>query len=109
MSAMMTLQQATQWMAGARLLGDGALKVLRIHTDTRSVEPGDLFVALKGERYDANAFLSDAQARGAVAVVCHAGLDASRLPAGLPRIEVQTPKPLCRHWPLPGARSLICR
>ncbi|MDE2416361.1 MAG: UDP-N-acetylmuramoyl-tripeptide--D-alanyl-D-alanine ligase [Burkholderiales bacterium] len=89
---MMTLQQATQWMAGARLVGDGALRVLRIHTDTRSVEPGDLFVALKGERYDANAFLSEAQVRGAVAVVCHAGLGTSHLPAGLPRIEVQDTK-----------------
>jgi len=89
MSAMMTLQQATQWMAGARLIGDGAVPVQRIHTDTRTVEPGDLFVALKGERFDANAFLSEAQLRGAVAVICHADLDAVRLPAGLPRIEVQ--------------------
>jgi UDP-N-acetylmuramoyl-tripeptide--D-alanyl-D-alanine ligase len=48
-----------------------------------------LFVALKGERFDANAFLSEAQLRGAVAVVCHADLDAGSLPAGLPRIEVQ--------------------
>jgi UDP-N-acetylmuramoyl-tripeptide--D-alanyl-D-alanine ligase len=92
MSAMMTLQQATQWMAGARLLGDGTLKVLRVHTDTRSVEPGDLFVALKGERYDANEFLAEAQQRGAVAVVCHAGLDTRLQPAGLPRIEVQDTK-----------------
>ena len=89
MSAMMTLQQATQWMSGARLIGDGALPVRRVHTDTRTVEPGDLFVALKGERFDANEFLSEAQLRGAVAVVCHADLDAGQLPAGLPRIEVQ--------------------
>ncbi len=109
MSAMMTLQQATAWMPGARLHGDGSLSVLRVHTDTRTVEPGDLFVALQGERYDANAFLRDAQERGALAVVCHAGLDASSLPDGLARIEVPDTKRPCRRWPRLGARSSRCR
>jgi UDP-N-acetylmuramoyl-tripeptide--D-alanyl-D-alanine ligase len=79
-------------MPGARLHGDDSLSVLRVHTDTRTVEPGDLFVALKGERYDANEFLRDAQQRGAVAVVCHAGLEAASLPEGLARIEVPDTK-----------------
>jgi UDP-N-acetylmuramoyl-tripeptide--D-alanyl-D-alanine ligase len=92
MSAMMTLQQAATGMPGARLHGDGTVSVLRVHTDTRTVEPGDLFVALKGERYDANDFLHDAQQRGAVAVVCHAGLDQGGLPDGLARIEVPDTK-----------------
>jgi UDP-N-acetylmuramoyl-tripeptide--D-alanyl-D-alanine ligase len=30
-----------------------------VHTDSRTVEPGDLFVALKGERFDAHDFLAD--------------------------------------------------
>ena len=92
MSAMMTLQQAAAWLPGAQLHGDGSVSVLRVHTDTRTVEAGDLFVALKGERYDANEFLRDAQQRGAVAVVCHAGLDSACLPEGLARIEVPDTK-----------------
>ena len=92
MSAMMTLHQATQWMPGARLVGENKVVVLRVHTDTRTIEPGDLFVALKGERYDANDFLQEAQQRGAVGVVCHAGLRADLYPAGLPRIEVADTK-----------------
>jgi UDP-N-acetylmuramoyl-tripeptide--D-alanyl-D-alanine ligase len=92
MSAMMTLHQATQWMPGARLVGENKVVVLRVHTDTRTVEPGDLFVALQGERYDANEFLQEAQQRGAVGVVCHAGLRADLYPAGLPRIEVADTK-----------------
>jgi UDP-N-acetylmuramoyl-tripeptide--D-alanyl-D-alanine ligase len=92
MSAMMTPQQVAAWLPGAQLHGDGTLSVLRVHTDTRTVEPGDLFVALQGERYDANAFLRDAQQRGAVAVVCHAGLDIACLPEGLARIEVPDTK-----------------
>ncbi len=84
----MTLQQA--WVLlrpripTARLVGDGATPLARVHTDTRTLQPGDLFVALKGERFDANAFLADARAGGAAAAIAHGGLEA----AGLPGIEV---------------------
>ena len=88
MTAMMSLTQAAQWIVDARLVGDANLQPLRVHTDTRTIEPGDLLVALKGERYDANDFLHEAQQRGAMAVVCHAGLPLDKLPAGLARIEV---------------------
>lgn len=43
--------------------------VHRVSTDTRSIEPGDLFVALRGERFDAHRFLVDAVRRGACGVV----------------------------------------
>ncbi|MFM2050692.1 MAG: hypothetical protein RL682_1183 [Pseudomonadota bacterium] len=88
MTAMMSLAQAAQWIANARLVGDANLQALRVHTDTRTIESGDLFVALQGERYDANDFLHEAQQRGALAVVCHAGLPVDKIPAGLARIEV---------------------
>lgn len=42
-----------------------------VTTDTRSLQPGDLFVALKGERFDAHDFLHDAVAQGAAALVVH--------------------------------------
>ena len=84
----MTLQQAWALLQpripAARLVGDGATPLARVHTDTRTLQPGDLFVALKGERFDANAFLADARAGGAAAAIAHGGLEA----AGLPGIEV---------------------
>jgi UDP-N-acetylmuramoyl-tripeptide--D-alanyl-D-alanine ligase len=40
-----------------------------VSTDTRSVQPGALFVALRGERFDAHDFVADAVAKGAAAVV----------------------------------------
>ncbi|WPB56234.1 bifunctional UDP-N-acetylmuramoyl-L-alanyl-D-glutamate--2,6-diaminopimelate ligase MurE/UDP-N-acetylmuramoyl-tripeptide--D-alanyl-D-alanine ligase MurF [Xylophilus sp. GOD-11R] len=82
--SMMTLQQAFAWTGGTRLVGNGELPIARIHTDTRTLQPGDLFVALRGERYDANDFLADARASGAVAAIAHGGLEA----AGLQGIEV---------------------
>jgi len=40
-----------------------------VSTDTRTLEAGALFVALRGERFDAHDFLGDAAARGARGVV----------------------------------------
>ena len=77
MSPMMSVAQAAQWLPGSRLQGDANARVQRVHTDTRTIEPGDLFVALKGERFDANAFLAEARQRGAVAAICHPGADRS--------------------------------
>jgi UDP-N-acetylmuramoyl-tripeptide--D-alanyl-D-alanine ligase len=43
--------------------------VARITTDTRGIAPGDCFVALIGEKFDAHDFLREAVERGATAVV----------------------------------------
>jgi UDP-N-acetylmuramoyl-tripeptide--D-alanyl-D-alanine ligase len=75
---MMTLQQALQWLPSARLVGDGALRFTRVHSDTRSLRPGDLFVALKGERFDAHDFLAQAASQGAVAALAQRGLSADQ-------------------------------
>ena len=81
---MMTLAQAHALLPGSRLVGDAAAAVLRVHSDTRSLRAGDLFVALRGERFDAHDFLVQAQASGAVAALAERGLAA----AGLPGLEV---------------------
>jgi UDP-N-acetylmuramoyl-tripeptide--D-alanyl-D-alanine ligase len=48
----------------------GTDRALRgVATDTRSLRPGDLFVALVGERFDAHNFLRDAVQAGAAALV----------------------------------------
>jgi UDP-N-acetylmuramoyl-tripeptide--D-alanyl-D-alanine ligase len=91
-NAMMTLQQALAWVEGARLIGDGSTAVQRVHTDTRTLEPGDLFVALKGERFDGNDFLVEARAKGAVAAICQGAGDAALKQAGLPGLVVADSK-----------------
>lgn len=78
---MMTLQQALQLLDGAAtLVGDGRTRITRVHSDTRTLQPGDLFVALKGERFDAHDFLPQARAAGAAAVLAERGVAASGLP-----------------------------
>jgi UDP-N-acetylmuramoyl-tripeptide--D-alanyl-D-alanine ligase len=73
--------------SGATLVdGAAAPATLRIGTDTRSIEPGDAFVALHGERFDGNNFAAEAVRRGAALLV----LDrpAARV-AGVPAMLVE--------------------
>jgi UDP-N-acetylmuramoyl-tripeptide--D-alanyl-D-alanine ligase len=89
---MMTLAHAAQWLSNARLVGDPETAIFRVHSDTRTVEAGDFFVALEGEKFNANHFLHEAKRLGASAVLCRAGLSAAMYPEGLARIEVQDTK-----------------
>lgn len=72
----------------------GAAKVLGLHEmmqavtfqglsiDTRTVQPGALFVALEGTRVDGHQFLEEAQQKGA-----SAALVAKKMPCGLPQLQ----------------------
>jgi len=52
----------------------GAATAFRgVTTDSRTIEPGELFVAVRGETHDGHAFLRDALGRGAGGVVVEAG------------------------------------
>jgi UDP-N-acetylmuramoyl-tripeptide--D-alanyl-D-alanine ligase len=59
---------------------------LSVCTDTRLLEPGDTFLALRGERFDGHAFVRDAFAAGAVAAVV---ADGAALPDGAPGFIVE--------------------
>ena len=86
------LGDVARWLGGARLVGDGAVRCARVHSDTRSLRPGDLFVALKGERFDAAAFLPEAAAQGAVAALCDEAAAAPLSASGLPGVLVPDAK-----------------
>jgi len=81
---MMTLARAHALLPASTLVGDAATVLLRVHSDTRSLQPGDLFVALKGENFDAHDFLAQAKASGAAAALAERGL----AEAGLPGLQV---------------------
>jgi UDP-N-acetylmuramoyl-tripeptide--D-alanyl-D-alanine ligase len=59
-----------------------------VSTDTRTIVPGSLFVALKGERFDAHDFLTEALARGAAGAVVRTGTQGV---SGLPLFPVEDP------------------
>jgi UDP-N-acetylmuramoyl-tripeptide--D-alanyl-D-alanine ligase len=67
----------------AKLEGDGAVEVTGVAIDSRAVRPGDLFVALPGERVDGHEYVAQAAAAGATAA-----LVSRTLPAALPLLVV---------------------
>ena len=50
-------------------LHNGDVSFSRVTTDTRQLQAGDLFVALRGERFDAHDFLAEAAAKGVCGLV----------------------------------------
>ena len=79
-----TLAQIAQAVAGHLVGNDVACR--GVSTDTRHVPEGALFVALKGERFDAHDFLAEALGAGAAAVMV---TDAGKVPAGAAAVVVE--------------------
>ena len=72
-------------LCGGQLTGDGVVEVSRLSKDTRTIQPGDLYLALRGDNFDGNAFVTAAAEKGAVAAIIDRDTTA---PAGFPLIRV---------------------
>jgi len=62
----LTLTKVAQLANGLLVQGDGKEIVTRVSTDSRTLQPGDLFVPLRGENFDGHKFVAQASERGAV-------------------------------------------
>nr|WP_137937821.1 UDP-N-acetylmuramoyl-tripeptide--D-alanyl-D-alanine ligase [Chitinivorax sp. B] len=67
---MMSLSEAAAALGGSTTAPE--IGFARVTTDSRAIEPGDLFIALEGERFDAHDFVKGALAAGAAAAVVKA-------------------------------------
>ncbi|MDE2565022.1 MAG: UDP-N-acetylmuramyl tripeptide synthetase, partial [Burkholderiales bacterium] len=85
---MMTLARAQALLPASRRVGDPGLVFERVHSDTRTLRAGDLFVALRGERFDGHDYLAAARARGAVAAMVDRRAPAAAGAAPLPLLVV---------------------
>ena len=79
---MMTFEQLAQSLRGQvdvlEQMGDPAVSLTAITDDSRAIQAGSLFVAVKGEQVDGHRFISSALTNGAAAVVMQepvAGID----------------------------------
>ena len=77
--------------AGCRIDLD-ALGICGLTADSREVRPGYLFMAVPGARADGRAYIADALARGATAILAPAGTAADCLPAGVQIILDDAPR-----------------
>lgn len=77
-----SIEEVRGLIGGRVLSGDEAdrikQRVRRICLDTRSLCPGDLFVAIRGERFDGHDFVKTALVRGAIGAVVLDSYDVSR-------------------------------
>ncbi len=87
MSALFTSDQAIAW-SGGRPSGTLPAAFEGVSTDSRTVKPGELFVALRGESFDGHAFLAAAAAAGADAAVVAEGATLPEQARGLPQLVV---------------------
>ncbi len=71
---------------GGHLIGNGGGEVHRVVTDSRAVQPGDLFIALDGARTDGHQYLAQVQAAGAVGALVMP--DRGERPVDLPCVVV---------------------
>jgi UDP-N-acetylmuramoyl-tripeptide--D-alanyl-D-alanine ligase len=66
---MMSLAEAAQAMAARSVGGGTHARFNGVSTDSRTLAAGELFVAIRGERFDGHQFLAAAKARGAAAAL----------------------------------------
>jgi len=78
---MLSLREAAALIPGASVLGDENATFERISTDSRTTGPGDLFVALKGDRFDAHDFLGEVANRHVSAALVSRSPGDWRIPA----------------------------
>lgn len=65
-----------------KLVGED-VAISSVSIDTRAIEPGQLYIAIKGLNFDGNEFVAQAEQAGAVAAIVHPDIDAT-----IPRIVV---------------------
>jgi len=97
-----SLSQLKSWVSNgdisASISGNADANAVGVTTDSRNVNPGNLFIALRGERFDAHDFLPDVVTSGAAAVLVE------RMPARLsvPALVVPDTRialgEIAHHW-----------
>ncbi|MBS0423875.1 MAG: UDP-N-acetylmuramoyl-tripeptide--D-alanyl-D-alanine ligase [Proteobacteria bacterium] len=96
---MMTIREAAQVLQAGWNGQDGLFT--GVSTDSRTLKPGDLFVALSGDRFDGSAFIASAGAKGAVAALVPQTAG-GELASGIPLLRVKDTRlalgQLAAHW-----------
>jgi len=103
---MMSLSEAAAAMSGQ--LKGADVRFCGVSTDSRSIAAGELFVAIRGERFDGHAFIDAARSRGAAGALVDQAFKAA---SSLPAVAVDDTRKglgrLGRHWRLRFAPTLV--
>ena len=97
-----TLQEAAAALGLPQMQAQATLA--DVCTDTRKIQPGSLFVCLRGERFDGHSFASQAAKLGAAALLVDHPVDAD-----VPQLVVRIPARRCSSWPVGIVGGFSCR
>lgn len=64
-----TLKQIAAWCGGSVTRGDENIVVTGVSRSSRDIQPGELYVALQGQRFDGHSFIAEAMRKGASAAL----------------------------------------
>ena len=100
MSCRATLAKIAEILAAKPInLSDAAmLGVVSITTDTRNINPGDVFVALRGENFDGQEFVIEAIAKGAAAAIVNTDFETTDLPVLQVTDTLQAYQQIAQWW-----------
>ncbi len=76
----LSLNQLAQMAGAVRENGHGEWLVTNVSTDSRTLRPGELFVALRGDNFDGHKFIGQAMQRGAAGAIVEKGWTGNRRP-----------------------------
>lgn len=106
MALNITLSKLVGATGGRPLAEDDRRSSLSIHgisIDSRTTQPGDVFVALKGDNFDGHDFIEQAQARGAVALIVSQTVNTT-----LPVIQVDDTRLALGLWAAAHRKAFDC-
>ena len=72
--------------------------VLGITTDTRTIKPQELFIALVGENFDGHNFVTQAVAKGAIAVIVDRQIESIAVPQFIVKNTLKAYQQIARWW-----------
>lgn len=88
MSALLRLTDVVAWTDGTLRAGDPQTKLAGVSIDSRTLLPGQLFVAIRGARLDGHRYLAGARERSAAAFLVQRGCWEGFAPGALGLVEV---------------------
>ncbi len=97
----MMMSQISQFLPDAKILHAPTVdfEIKRFISDSRQVVPGDGFIAIQGEKFDAHEFLADVQKAGAqVCIISDESKLPSQMPAVLVKDTLQAIQQLAKAW-----------
>ena len=102
------LSQIATWSGSKLLSGDPSAMVHGFSKDTRTIQSGDLYVALKGESFDGNDFIAQAAVAGAVGAL-YDGKTPEGLPASFGLLHVKDAHQSLQQLAAAWKKELSCR